>query len=273
MPQLANSRAYWLGWGSTDPVDADLPLYRSDLPHPLLNGVLRLRRRRLDDAVAEARRRLNGTRWLWWVGADSDPGVAEGLLSLGATEVQTMPVLAVRLDRTWEATGPAGLVIEPVEDTRGIAEFVEAYSSPMGVPDTAVVATIEREVNRTRRNDEIIRFVGRLDGRVVGTAATSISNRVAGVYVVTTGSGHRRRGIGTALTAAALRAGRERGLSVATLQASRDGEPVYLRMGFQPVTRYRLFSFRVSRRMRQHGETWPVSITTADGRRRSVVRR
>ncbi|MFC9842685.1 hypothetical protein ACFWFF_37985 [Streptomyces sp. NPDC060223] len=38
--------------------------------------------------------------------------------------------------------------------------------------------------------------------------------------------------MGTALTTAALDAGRERGLSVGTLQASPSGTPVYRRMGF-----------------------------------------
>ncbi|NEE01123.1 GNAT family N-acetyltransferase [Phytoactinopolyspora halotolerans] len=240
-PQLANNRAYWLGWGSTDSVDADLPTYRSDLPHPLLNGVLRLRRQRLDDAVAEARRRLYRTPWLWWVGPDSDPAVADGLLARGASEVQSMPVMAVRVDQVAEVPAPADLVIDQVEGAGGTAAFVEAYAPSMGVPDAAVPAAVEREINRTTQNDELIRFTGRLHGRVVGTAATSISNGVAGIYVVSTDSGYRRRGIGTALTLAALKAGRERGLRVATLQSSADGEPVYRRMGFHTVTHYRLF--------------------------------
>lgn len=46
---------------------------------------------------------------------------------------------------------------------------------------------------------------------------------------------------GTALTVAALEAGRERGLSVGTLQASPSGFPVYERMGFRTVAAYELF--------------------------------
>jgi predicted acetyltransferase len=65
---------------------------------------------------------------------------------------------------------------------------------------------------------------------------------VAGIYTVATPEGYRRRGIGAAMTGAVMRAARERGLRVATLQASTAGEPLYLRMGFQRVAEYRLFA-------------------------------
>lgn len=168
---------------------------------------------------------------------------------MGAEEVQSLPVMAVDLDRVAEVAGPAGLVVERVESAEDVRAFVAAYAPAMGVPDTAVAATAEREAGRSARHDELVRFVGRLDGRIVGTAAASISNGVTGVYVVTTDPAHRRRGIGTALTAAALGAGRERGLRVGTLQASPDGEPVYRRMGFTTVSRYRLFALPPAERL------------------------
>jgi hypothetical protein len=39
-PQLAANRQYWCGWTGAEP-DADLPIYRTDIEHGLLNGVLR----------------------------------------------------------------------------------------------------------------------------------------------------------------------------------------------------------------------------------------
>lgn len=55
--------------------------------------------------------------------------------------------------------------------------------------------------------------------------------------------GYRRCGIATALTREALRLTGESGRGYATLQASRQGAPVYRNMGFQAVGRYRLFRF------------------------------
>ncbi|TFV29680.1 GNAT family N-acetyltransferase [Streptomyces sp. T1317-0309] len=53
---------------------------------------------------------------------------------------------------------------------------------------------------------------------------------------------HRRRGIGGALTAAALQVGRERGMRLAALVASPAGEPLYRRFGFTTVSEYRIFT-------------------------------
>ncbi|GAA0407416.1 MULTISPECIES: GNAT family N-acetyltransferase [Micromonospora] len=239
--QLANNRAYWCGWVSPDGADDDLPIFRTGVPHPLLNGVLRVRNRPIDETVAQAGRRLAGTPWLWWVGADSDPGIADALAAQGGRQVSTMPVMAVDLDQVAELPGPPGLVVDQIDDSE-IPAFVAVYGPSLGVPDDAVATVTELEIDRPAGRAELLRFVARLDGRVVGTAATLISNGVAGIYVVSTVAEQRGRGIGTAVTAAALRAGRERGLRVGTLQASSAGEPVYRRMGFETIDHYRLFS-------------------------------
>ena len=94
---------------------------------------------------------------------------------------------------------------------------------------------------------DLDRFAGWLDERIVGSAVLLDHCGVAGIYAVTTVDGYRRRGIGAALTAAALRAGRERGRRVGTLQASSMGRPVYRRMGFQVVAGYRVFTLPTAR--------------------------
>jgi len=87
----AAHRAYLLGWDPDRPADSDLAIYRSGVPHWTLNGVLRVRDHDLDDAIAVARHRLDGLPWLWWVGPDSDPGVADGLVARGGKELARLP--------------------------------------------------------------------------------------------------------------------------------------------------------------------------------------
>jgi ribosomal protein S18 acetylase RimI-like enzyme len=234
-PQLGNLRAYWLSWGSSDDPADDLQIFRSGLPHPLLNGVTRLRKRPLDEAVAEARHRLDGVPGVWWVGPDSDPGVEDGLLARGLEAGSILPVMAIELDNIPEVSGPAGLVIEQLTDTATLTEYVQAYSGPFSIPETALAAVVDAESER----NEPARFVGRIDGQTVATSELFVSHGVAGIYWVSTLEQQRGQGIGAALTAAALRAGRERGLRVATLQASGLGQPVYRRLGFTTVSRYR----------------------------------
>lgn len=159
-PQLANCRAYWLGWGTAGRGDDDLAHYRSGGA----GG--------------------HGPRDLRRVGARLRPLLRGGPGTGGRR----------RTDR-----GGRG------EDPRAV------------------------------------RFVARAGGRAVGTALLFDAHGVTGVYIVATAEAYRRRGIGAALTAAALAEGRRRGLRVGTLQAGGLGAPVYAGMGFAKVAEYELF--------------------------------
>jgi ribosomal protein S18 acetylase RimI-like enzyme len=58
---------------------------------------------------------------------------------------------------------------------------------------------------------------------------------VAGIYDMGVAAHERRRGVGRALTAAALDLGRAAGCSFATLNATPEGELLYRRLGFRSV--------------------------------------
>jgi predicted acetyltransferase len=68
-----------------------------------------------------------------------------------------------------------------------------------------------------------------------------VDGAVAGVYNVAALPSHRRRGIGEAMTWRSVARGREAGCTVAVLEASEMGRPVYERMGFRVVAPYRTF--------------------------------
>jgi ribosomal protein S18 acetylase RimI-like enzyme len=233
---LANSREYWLGWADTDRVDGSLVLYRSGVPDRQLNGVLRLHGRDVDDALAEARSRLGGVPWMWWVGMDSDPGVAEALAARGLTEIGLMAILAIDLDQVAAAPLPDGVTVAEVDDD--LREWVVTYTPSMGLAPEQVDEVLAREAARSG----LVRFEARLDGRVIGTSVLCCHAGVAGVYLLTVAPSCRGRGIGTALAAAALRAGRERGLRIGMAQAATAGRSLYERMGFETVSGYRLFT-------------------------------
>jgi ribosomal protein S18 acetylase RimI-like enzyme len=84
-------------------------------------------------------------------------------------------------------------------------------------------------------------FVGRLDGRAVGYSLSIRSAGTSGVYNVGTLPDARRRGVGTALTWAAVAAGRRSGIDYAVLQSSEMAIPMYEATGFRTVVSYAVF--------------------------------
>ena len=85
-------------------------------------------------------------------------------------------------------------------------------------------------------------FTGRLDGRAVATSIAIRSGDVSGVYAVATLPAARRRGLGTAVTWAAVAAGEAWGCDTIVLQASEMGSPMYAAMGFRTVVTYATFT-------------------------------
>ena len=85
-------------------------------------------------------------------------------------------------------------------------------------------------------------FVGRLNGRPVGTSIAIRSEGASGVYNVGTLPQARRHGVGAALTWAAVEAGRAWGYDTIVLQSSAMGFAMYAAMGFRTVAPYTVFS-------------------------------
>ncbi|MFJ3779201.1 GNAT family N-acetyltransferase [Streptomyces sp. NPDC090075] len=250
---FANFRQYLMGWDARSRPGSVADQFRSGLAAPQFNGVVRVRSAAaVGQAVAAARTELAGLPWWWWVGPDSPEGTADGLQRHGAREFAVLPVMVRslghsagpddRLDTAGSDDAPVGLTVETVGDGERLAELVRTYRTSMGI-----AAGLEPEMVRieSRREDnaDIVRLAAVLDGRVVGSTVVITAHGVAGIFLVHVAEAHRRRGIGAAMTVAALRVGRERGMRSAALVASPAGEPLYRRFGFTTRAEYRLFAF------------------------------
>ena len=78
----------------------------------------------------------------------------------------------------------------------------------------------------------------------MATSASFFAAGVAGVYCVSTIVSARRRGIGAAITLAALREARDLGFTVGVLGSSEMGYPVYRKLGFEEYCRIGLYEWR-----------------------------
>lgn len=132
---------------------------------------------------------------------------------------------------------PTGVTVEPVA-ADGLELFLGVLIEA-GMPS----ATCSRLFTPAFAGDPDVQlFVGHLDGRPVGTAVAIRSVDVSGVYAVGTLSAARRRGVGTALTWAAVAAGVAWSCDTIVLQASAMGLPIYAGMGFRTVVDYTIFA-------------------------------
>ncbi|WP_258055715.1 GNAT family N-acetyltransferase [Streptomyces sp. Ru62] len=247
---FANFRQYLMGWDAEAHPGPEVDQFRSGLATPQFNGVVRVRSTSATGtAVAAVRRDLEGLPWWWWVGPDSPGDTADALRRHGGQELAVLPVLARPLGHPAEMLDPAGqdgaradLRVETVRDGERLTELVRTYRTSMGIASGLEPEMVRIESQR-EDNADIVRLAAVLDGRVVGSTVVINAHEVAGIFLVHVAEAHRRRGIGAALTVAALRSAQERGMRSAALVASPAGEPLYRRFGFTTLSEYRLFTF------------------------------
>jgi ribosomal protein S18 acetylase RimI-like enzyme len=132
------------------------------------------------------------------------------------------------------------LTVERVTDPVRLGHFAGVVAGQP--PDASVVRFDELARSAARRADSPLRlFVGYAGGEPVAAAEPFLSDGVGGVYSVATLGSHRRRGIGTAMTALAVREGFELGGRLAVLQASPNGRSLYERLGFRAACEFAVF--------------------------------
>ena len=128
---------------------------------------------------------------------------------------------------------PPGVSAERVDEAR-YSTFITILGST-GSPEELAVRVFPRHLIA---NDNAAYFVARLDGEPAGISVAVRTGESGGIYSVATLEQARRRGVGTAVTWAAIDAIRGWGCTSAVLQSSEMGYPVYRAMGFEEVTRY-----------------------------------
>jgi ribosomal protein S18 acetylase RimI-like enzyme len=133
---------------------------------------------------------------------------------------------------------PSGFKIEPVRSP-ALGTYREVVAEGFGMP----LALAEQLLTPAMLEiPGMVSYLGTLEGKAVATSACYSSDGTVGVYNVAVVPSLRRRGLGEAMTWRAIAEGVERGCSIATLQASVMGEPVYTRMGFRNVAPHKSFT-------------------------------
>ncbi|MFC4782900.1 GNAT family N-acetyltransferase [Nocardioides sp. MAHUQ-72] len=227
----------------------DVTSFRSGLPHPLFNDVVGARftpgteRARVEDTVApfvEA-----GLPFLWWCGPSTwSEALDRALTGIGAQREDSPGMhVAITADEPADPDDPADLDDPEARAVPGLEIALGTEASDRDVARLMCevfeipgsLAAPLRDWMTVFDPACLVHAVASLDGEPVGCGSVWITGRTAGIYNVATLAHARRRGVGYAVTAALLRAGRARGCDESILVASRMGRPVYERLGYVEV--------------------------------------
>ena len=142
-----------------------------------------------------------------------------------------------------------GMVLHPIPDAPalgvGVSVVEPSLDEFIGVLEESGLRAelAQRLISPAFAADPDVRlFVGRLDGKPVGTSIAIRSRDASGVYNVGTLPEARRRGVGSAVTWAAVGAGSAWGCDTVVLQSSVMAISMYEDMGFRTVAPYVTFT-------------------------------
>jgi ribosomal protein S18 acetylase RimI-like enzyme len=154
------------------------------------------------------------------------------------TEMEVFPGMI--LDPIPEAVSSGTrLEIRQVRGSAEVADFLRTGESGFGGPPNYLDVWKEGILSgasvQWSRGANYLGFAG---GKPVATSARIRTGDVAGIYFVSTLPAFRRRGFGDAMTRRAISDGRSTGCTMAYLQASKMGRPIYEKMGFRVLEEY-----------------------------------
>jgi predicted GNAT family acetyltransferase len=135
----------------------------------------------------------------------------------------------------------AGVELRRVQDIRGVRDFTNvAADAFLGEgPGISELVRATFSDSRSLLADDTAAFVVWDHGEPAAAAMTMVKEGVAWIGWVATRIEFRGRGLGRLSTAAATRAGFALGARFASLEATKMGAPVYLRLGFHKIMNYR----------------------------------
>ena len=224
----------------------DLLWVATDMPISIFNGVYRciLDEQSVDARIEEIKEEFRSRQLplFWQIGPSSRPAdLRQRLLAHSFTHEEDEPGMALDLLAMNEAFPElAELHIRVVDEPSALHRWVEVWG--FGVPEDRRPLYQEAYARLGFGPQFPWRYyIGDVQGKPVATALLFFGAGVVALHNVVTLPEARYKGIGTAITLAALRDARREGYRVAILTSSPYGERIYRRIGFREyctISRY-----------------------------------
>jgi len=217
----------------------------SDAPYPLFNSICRARfePQHADEGIkiAIARCALKRVPMLWWTGPQSEPADLEDRLIAHGFYADYSTGMAADLQRRLE---PPALEFKHVINRTMLTDWCRVLCEGFGAPMEFGEAFAEFALAVGLESPSPLRhYLASVDGEAAGTASIFYGAGVAGIYDVSTLPSRRRKGIGAAITRAAMHIAREDGYRMAILHSSALGNRMYQSVGFKDCCRIGQFVY------------------------------
>lgn len=226
----------------------DLIAVRTQVPLQFFNGIPRsvLTAENADERVREmvAWYRETGTPFRWWITPSVQPAnLVEILKANGFRHTYNSIGMAIDLASLPDQQTIPGLTIRRMDDPADFHLFTGTFT-----------IGFERPQEEWASWDAVFRdfgfdgpwrhFLAFLDGAPVATSSLFIAGDLGGIYNVVTLPAARGKGIGAAVTLAALIAAKEEGCTTVSLQSSEMAYNVYRSLGFAHCCDLTLYDWR-----------------------------
>jgi len=207
----------------------------SHVPIPFFSGVARTNLAAGEvDATLDLLRARN-CPFRWWVTPSSRPeGLGFMLQARGLRHAYDAPGMIADLTTVpLDVPPPGGITIARLRNAGELQDWLAVFTIAFSTPEHEIAIWRDAYVC-LGFGDEVAwqHFVAFEDGRPLATTSVLVEGDLAGIYFVATLPEARGRGIGSAVTRAAMRYAHDVGATRAALQSSEIGFSVYRGLGF-----------------------------------------
>ena len=160
------------------------------------------------------------------------PEVDALLTGWGFVLAESMPAMAVDIDKLTPTALPEGCEFQETTDPAEFADWCEALAVGYGLPRPIADLFGPAAGSGLPAGTAARWYAVSEGGRMVATSTLFLEGGLAGIYCVSTLPDERGKGLGAHATAEPLRRVRELGYRTGILQSSAMGESVYRKLGF-----------------------------------------
>jgi GNAT superfamily N-acetyltransferase len=182
--------------------------------------------------------------WVDWPPVGT-PGLGSYLAAKGIPfDVFTMPAMMRSLNDLPPFSIPGGAVVAPVRSLQDQADWLDVFMEGFAEPEP-VRPDFEQFLARSLSDPQPVFYhlVARWQGEPCAISTVLRTPNSAGIYHVATRPQYRGRGLGRALTLAAMQAAQKMGYSTVILFATPDGYPLYQKLGFETISTADLYAW------------------------------